>query len=59
MSFIVIIYFEYYRDAWRYQGVFSKASRAKGLFPGFYIGLGAFVAYSIYEDYLAPKPEHH
>lgn len=47
------------RDAWRSQGVFSKAQRFKGLFPGLYIGFGAFVAYSIYEDYLAPKPEHH
>ncbi|ODQ48156.1 hypothetical protein PICMEDRAFT_15973 [Pichia membranifaciens NRRL Y-2026] len=46
------------RDAWRYQGVFSKSQRFKGLFPGFYIGLGAFVAYSVYEDYLAPKPHH-
>lgn len=47
------------RDAWRYQGVFSKSNRFKGLFPGFYIGLGAFIAYSVYEDYLAPKPAHH
>lgn len=48
----------FHRDAWRYQGVFSKSQRFKGLFPGFYLGLGAFVAYSLYEDYLAPKSHH-
>ena len=47
------------RDAWRYEGVFSKANRFRGIFPGFYVGLGAFLAYSIYEDYFAPKPEQH
>lgn len=50
------------RDAWRTQGVFSKAQRFRGVFPGFYTGVAAFVLYSVYEDYIAPQPEakkHH
>lgn len=50
------------RDAWRTQGVFSKAQRFKGVFPGFYTGVALFLAVSLYEDYVAPQPEkkaHH
>ncbi|QOU20597.1 hypothetical protein BRETT_000307 [Brettanomyces bruxellensis] len=43
------------RDAWRYQGVFAKGQRLKGALPGLAIGFTAFLAVSIYEDYIAPK----
>ncbi|VEU23764.1 DEKNAAC104877 [Brettanomyces naardenensis] len=43
------------RDAWRYQGVFAKGQRFRGAFPGIGIGFVAFLAYSIYEDYVVPK----
>ncbi|AWU77689.1 uncharacterized protein C5L36_0D04175 [Pichia kudriavzevii] len=46
------------RDAWRTQGVFAKGQRFKGAFPGLYLGFGLFVAYSLYEDYIQPKPHH-
>lgn len=48
-----------YRDAWRYQGVFSKSQKFRGLFPGLFWGIGAFAIVSVYEDYIAPKPVAH
>ncbi|OWB75069.1 hypothetical protein B5S31_g4922 [[Candida] boidinii] len=47
------------RDAWRYQGVFSKSQKFRGLFPGLFWGIGAFAIVSVYEDYIAPKPAAH
>ena len=48
------------RDAWRYEGQFSRFNRFKSAFPGFGIGLAAFVVYVGYEK-LTHKPhqEHH
>lgn len=53
------IFFLFYRDAWRYQGVFSKSQKFRGLFPGLFWGIGAFAIVSVYEDYIAPKPVAH
>ena len=36
-------------EAWRYTGPFTRWNRFKGAFPGFGIGLGAFILYSAYE----------
>ncbi|CDK29443.1 unnamed protein product [Kuraishia capsulata CBS 1993] len=51
------------RDAWRYQGHFTRAKRLRGMFPGFFIGLGAFALISVTEDYILKKEpahgEHH
>lgn len=49
------------RDAWRYEGQFSRASRFKSAFPGFGIAVVAFTAYVAFEK-LVLKPnggEHH
>jgi len=35
--------------------VFAKGQRLKGALPGLAIGFTAFLAVSIYEDYIAPK----
>lgn len=45
------------RDAWRYQGQFTRYNRFKNVFPGFGIGLGAFVLYVGYEQ--LTKTEDH
>lgn len=31
----------------------------RNAFPGFGIGLGLFVAYVVYDDFIAPKKSHH
>ena len=36
-------------EAWRYTGPFTRWNRFKHSFPGFGIGLGAFLVYSAYE----------
>lgn len=49
------------RDAWRYEGQFTRFNRFKSAFPGFGIGLGAFLLYVGYEKVTA-KPHdnsHH
>lgn len=48
------------RDAWRYEGQFTRFNRFKGAFPGFGIGLAAFIVYVGYEKVTAkPHDEHH
>ena len=39
-----------YSEAWRYTGPFSRWNRFKGIFPGFWIGAGAFGVYMVYEQ---------
>lgn len=46
------------RDAWRYQGQFTRFNRYKNAFPGFGIGLAAFLIYKGYEQ-LTHKPHDH
>lgn len=46
------------RDAWRYQGQFSRYNRFKNAFPGFGIALGAFTLYVAYEQIFL-KDKHH
>lgn len=46
------------RDAWRYQGQFSRYNRFKNAFPGFGIALGAFTVYVAYEQIFL-KDKHH
>ncbi|PVH20945.1 hypothetical protein CXQ85_004461 [Candidozyma haemuli] len=48
------------RDAWRYEGQFSRINRFKSAFPGLGIATVAFSAYLVY-DKLIKKPEagHH
>ncbi|CAG86211.1 DEHA2C10516p [Debaryomyces hansenii CBS767] len=46
------------RDAWRYQGQFSRFNRFKNAFPGFGIALGAFTLYVAYEQMFL-KDKHH
>lgn len=36
-------------EAWRNTGPFTRWNRFKAAFPGFGIGLGAFLVYSAYE----------
>ncbi|KAK6459420.1 NADH dehydrogenase 1 beta subcomplex subunit 3 [Scheffersomyces xylosifermentans] len=47
------------RDAWRYEGQFSRINRFKSAFPGFGIGVGAFVLYVAYEKLVLKKDEEH
>ena len=46
------------RDAWRYQGQFTRYNRFKNAFPGFGIALGAFTLYVAYEQMFL-KDKHH
>ena len=48
-----------FRDAWRYQGMFStwERFRPKHTIPGLGIGTGAFIIYLAY-DFLVSKPSH-
>ncbi|KAL6018066.1 hypothetical protein ACNR91_001507 [Candidozyma auris] len=48
------------RDAWRYEGQFSRINRFKSAFPGLGIATVAFSVYLVY-DKLIKKPEqnHH
>lgn len=47
------------REAWRYSGPFTRWNRFKGAFPGFGIGLGAFLVYSAYEAAFAKDTHGH
>lgn len=50
------------RDAWRYEGQFSRLNRFKGAFPGFGIAVGAFTLYVAYEKMFLKnehQDEHH
>ncbi|CEP20980.1 hypothetical protein BN1211_0967 [Cyberlindnera jadinii] len=43
------------REAWRYEGHFTKANMYRNLWPGFTYGVGAFVLYCIGEKALGGK----
>lgn len=45
----------YHREAWRYEGHFTKANMYRNLWPGFTYGVGAFVLYCIGEKALGGK----
>lgn len=45
------------RDAWRYEGQFSRWNRFRSAFPGLGIALGAFALYLVY-DKVIKKEEH-
>jgi len=48
------------RDAWRYEGQFSRLNRFKTAFPGFGIAVVAFAGYVAYEKlFLTKEDEHH
>lgn len=47
------------RDAWRYEGQFSRLNRFKAAFPGFGIAVGAFAVYVAYEKVFLKKDDHH
>ena len=50
------------RDAWRYEGQFTRFNRFKGAFPGLGIGVGAFALYVAYEKFFLENKhseEHH
>ncbi|KAG0665228.1 hypothetical protein C6P46_000327 [Rhodotorula mucilaginosa] len=48
------------REAWRKHPIFSNKAMFRNLFPGFGLGLAAFVAYVAYDETLnAAKKEHH
>lgn len=46
------------RDAWRYQGQFSRLNRFKSGFPGFGIAVVAFTGYCVYEQIFLKKDHH-
>lgn len=46
------------RDAWRYEGQFSRFNRFKSAFPGFGIAVGAFTVYLAYEKLVLKKDAH-
>lgn len=48
-----------YREAWRTQGIFTRANRFRGALPGFGIATVAFIAFNIGEYFFLPKNEHH
>lgn len=47
------------RDAWRYEGQFSRVNRFKSAFPGLGIAIVAFSGYLVYEKVFLKKDEHH
>ncbi|CDR39224.1 CYFA0S03e01024g1_1 [Cyberlindnera fabianii] len=47
------------RDAWRYEGHFSKKFMYRNLWPGFTYGVGAFVVYVVAEKLFFPPQHHH
>ncbi|KAG4406655.1 hypothetical protein JTP64_004039 [Candida tropicalis] len=47
------------RDAWRYEGQFSRFNRFKNAFPGLGIATVAFTLYCGYEKFIMKKDEHH
>ncbi|AOW26530.1 hypothetical protein MEM_00866 [Candida albicans L26] len=47
------------RDAWRYQGQFTRFNRFKNAFPGLGIATVAFALYCGYEQLVLKKDDHH
>jgi NADH dehydrogenase (ubiquinone) 1 beta subcomplex subunit 3 len=47
------------RDAWRYQGQFTRLNRFKTAFPGFGIAVVAFAGYLAYEQVFAKTHQAH
>lgn len=47
------------RDAWRYEGEFSRINRFKNAFPGFGIAVGAFAVYLAYDKFVKKEEHHH
>lgn len=47
------------RDAWRYEGQFSRFNRFKSAFPGLGIAIGAFSVYVAYEKLVLKKGDAH
>ncbi|POY75580.1 hypothetical protein BMF94_1202 [Rhodotorula taiwanensis] len=49
------------REAWRKSPIFSQRAMFRNLFPGFGLGLAAFVAYVAYDETMnaAKKDSHH
>lgn len=47
------------RDAWRYEGEFSRFNRFKNVFPGLGIAIGAFSVYLAYEKFVMKKHDDH
>ncbi|WLF76799.1 hypothetical protein PVL30_000503 [Lodderomyces elongisporus] len=45
------------RDAWRYEGQFSRYNRFRNAFPGLGIAIVAFSGYCLAEKFLFP-PKH-
>lgn len=46
------------RDAWRYQGQFTRFNRFKNAFPGLGIATVAFALYCGYEQLVLKKNDH-
>lgn len=46
------------RDAWRFEGQFTRANRFKGSLPGFGTAVVAFAAYCVYEKMFLKKDHH-
>ncbi|KAK6463830.1 NADH dehydrogenase 1 beta subcomplex subunit 3 [Scheffersomyces coipomensis] len=47
------------RDAWRYEGQFTRINRFKNAFPGLGIAIVAFSGYLAYEKIFLTKDSHH
>ncbi|ODV65732.1 NADH-ubiquinone oxidoreductase B12 subunit [Hyphopichia burtonii NRRL Y-1933] len=47
------------RDAWRYEGQFTRFNRFKNAFPGFGIAVGTFSIYLAYEHFFLKKDHGH
>uniref|UniRef100_A0A060TEN9 ARAD1D16302p n=1 Tax=Blastobotrys adeninivorans TaxID=409370 RepID=A0A060TEN9_BLAAD len=47
------------KEAWRYQGPFTRANRFKGSLPGIGIGAGAFILLNVYEYFTASGGDKH
>lgn len=47
------------RDAWRYEGEFTRMNRFKSAFPGFGIAVVAFAGYCAYEKFVLKPSSHH
>ncbi|EGW32334.1 uncharacterized protein SPAPADRAFT_138598 [Spathaspora passalidarum NRRL Y-27907] len=43
------------RDAWRYEGQFTRYNRFKNTLPGLGIGTAAFLSYWAYEHFILKK----
>ncbi|KFY09472.1 hypothetical protein V492_05485 [Pseudogymnoascus sp. VKM F-4246] len=47
------------REAWRYNGPFTRLKRFRGSFPGLGIATVAFTAYCAYEHFFLQDDHHH